>query len=193
MKTTWLSLAFLLVSTVHSTAQTRKQVKPIKTQFEELFVSSNNYKNYKIFKTRDFLKLQTNTLQHLGAVAQEVDRVEQLLQQQKDSVASLSQIRNDLQARLNASITRESSISFFGKQLSKTLYNLVLWSFIIALACGLGFFFYQYRNANTHTKNAQTALLEIENDFEAHKKKTMDIAQKLRRQLQDEVNKRRGV
>jgi len=193
MKKTWLSLILLLASTIYSTAQTTKQVESIETQFQELFVSSNNYKNYKIFKTHDFLELQKNTLQRIGTIQQEVDRVALLLQQQKDSVANLTLKNNDLQARLSTSIAREGSIAVFGKELSKTLYNILLWSFILVLTSGLGFFFYQYKNANLHTKKAEGLLLETEKSFEAHKKKTMDTAQKLRRQLQDEVNKRRGI
>ena len=35
-------------------------------------------------------------------------------------------------------------------------------------------------------------ILEVENEFEAHRKKTLEREQKLRRQLHDEINKNRN-
>ena len=42
------------------------------------------------------------------------------------------------------------------------------------------------------TKQAQENLITVEEEFEAHRKKALEREQKLRRQLQDEVNKHRN-
>ncbi|WP_407267387.1 hypothetical protein R8G64_12630 [Tenacibaculum maritimum] len=43
------------------------------------------------------------------------------------------------------------------------------------------------------TKEAKNNLAEIEQEFEEHRKKSLEKEQKIRRQLQDEINKQRGV
>ena len=77
--------------------------------------------------------------------------------------------------------------------MTKNSYNLLLWSIITVLAITTVFFILRFKNSNSLTKAAKTNLAEIEEEFELHRKKSLEKEQKLRRQLQDEINKQRGV
>ena len=52
--------------------------------------------------------------------------------------------------------------------------------------------FYKFYNNKYFTKKAQNDLTEIEEEFAAFRKKTLEREQKLRRQLQDEINKQQN-
>ena len=52
---------------------------------------------------------------------------------------------------------------------------------------------YKFYNSNTVTKEAQNNLTDVEQEFELHRKKSLEKEQKLRRKLQDEINKQRNA
>ncbi|MDX1316484.1 MAG: tRNA (guanine-N1)-methyltransferase, partial [Xanthomarina gelatinilytica] len=51
----------------------------------------------------------------------------------------------------------------------------------------------KYKNSHVITKEAKKALEEIEVEFEEHRKTALEREQKVRRQLQDELNKQKGI
>jgi hypothetical protein len=63
---------------------------------------------------------------------------------------------------------------------------------MLLLLLGLCIFIYKYNNKKHFTKKAQNDLTEIEEEFAVFRKKTLEREQKLRRQLQDEINKQRN-
>jgi hypothetical protein len=66
-----------------------------------------------------------------------------------------------------------------------------MWSIIGALLALLIFFVYKFNNSNVVTKEAKLALSEMEEEFEEHRKVALEREQKVRRQLQDEINKQK--
>ena len=89
--------------------------------------------------------------------------------------------------------SKVDNISLFGLLLNKTTYNSILWGLIGVLLISLLFFIYKFKNSNVLTNEAKASLVDVEQEFEQFRKKTLEKEQKLRRQLQDEINKQRGV
>jgi uncharacterized membrane protein len=80
-------------------------------------------------------------------------------------------------------------MSFFGIQVSKITYNLILWTIIGALLLFLLLFIYKYRRSNVLTQEAKVKLADVEAEYEDHRRKALEREQKISRQLQDEINK----
>ena len=68
-----------------------------------------------------------------------------------------------------------------------------MWSIISILLLSLGLFIFKFRNSNVITKDARNKLVEVEEEFDRHRQKTIEEQQQLRRKLQDEINKNRNV
>ncbi|GAL80099.1 hypothetical protein JCM19274_3669 [Algibacter lectus] len=79
----------------------------------------------------------------------------------------------------------------FGLQMSKSSYNVLMWSIIGGLLAFLLFFIYKFNNSNAITRAAKKSLAETEEEFEEHRKTALEREQKVRRQLQDEINKQK--
>jgi len=77
-------------------------------------------------------------------------------------------------------------------QMSKSGYNMLMWIIIAGLLALLVLFIYKFKNSNSVTKQAKNALAEIEEEFEEHRKVALEREQKVRRQLQDELNKQKS-
>jgi len=83
-------------------------------------------------------------------------------------------------------------MSLFGMQMSKTAYNLLMWSIIAGLFVFLLFFILKFKHSNVVTKEAKAALATLEDEFKAHRRTALEREQKVKRQLQDELNKHGG-
>ena len=87
----------------------------------------------------------------------------------------------------------KDSISLLGMQLSKTTYNIILWSAIGILLALLLFSIARMQVAVTSNRDARIAREKTAEELEKSRKNRLEVEQKLRRQLQDERNKRGGA
>jgi len=187
MKT--LRILFIFILTQSAIAQTTT----VKNQFKKLYKNSNNYQIYKVVKKNAFLSLQKNILDSIKTIKKDANLKQLKINEQQKSITSLQTRIDTLNSELSVSIEKEDAFSFIGIPLNKGTYNTILWSIIGILLLGLAFFIYRFNNSNSVTKETKDLLADVELDFEQYKRNSIDKEQKLRRQLQDEVNKQRGV
>lgn len=165
----------------------------VKDQFQSLYKNSNNYQIYKVVKKQEYLQLQKSILDSISTLKNKIASENQLATQQQKTIEELNTKINSLNETLSASKSKENGIYLFGILLQKTVYNTILWSIILVLITIAAFFIYKFKNSNTLTNEAKESLIEVEQELEQHRKKSLEREQKLRRQLQDEINKQRGV
>ena len=172
--------------------ETVQEDKSIKGQFDKIYRISTTYQVYKVIGKDKYLNLKSNVLDSIEVAKSLILEKENLLKAERDNIKKTKSILSKTQADLEASNKKENSISLFGIQLSKIKYNLLLWSIIIVFLLGLIYFIFKFSRSNILTKEAQNNLLDVEQEFEEHRKKSLEREQKLRRQLQDEINKLRS-
>ena len=193
MKLRLLTLIALLLSSVSFTQETTlKDTNSIENQFEELYKKSSTYQIYKVISKDKYQRLKLNILDSLKNLKETITHKENLLLKEKTNIEETKRLLAKAEIDLNTALKKENSIDVLGIQLSKTAYNLLLWSIIVSLLLGLSYFIFKFFRSNILTKEAQNNLLDIEEEFEQHRKKTLVREQKLRRKLQDEINKQRN-
>lgn len=176
-----------------SFCQEKKDTLSIKQQFDKIYRISTSYQEYKVIKKSRYLGLQNKVQDSINALKQDINTKNSTISSQKDSLAASKNTISNLTASLATTTAEKDSISLFGIPLSKSGYNILVWSIIIGLLAGLLFFIYKFKSSNIGTVAAKNDLQELEEEFATHKKKSLEKEQKLRRQLQDEINKQRGV
>jgi hypothetical protein len=164
----------------------------IKGQFDKIYRISTTYQVYKVISKDKYLVLKRNVLDSIKNLEAQISEKENLLKSERETIKKTNELLSKTQADLVASNKKENSISLFGIQLSKIKYNLLLWSIITISLLLLFYFIFKFFRSNVLTKEAQNNLLEVEEEFEQHRKKSLEREQKLRRQLQDEINKSRN-
>lgn len=165
----------------------------IESQFDNIYRTSTTYQVYKVIDKDKYQTLKKNVLDSLKDSKNLITEKENLLKIERDNIQKLNSILVKTKADLESTQKKENSISLFGAQLNKTTYNLILWFIIILLLFCLSFFIFKFYRSNIITKTAQESLLEVEKEFDIHRKKSLEREQKLRRQLQDEINKHRNT
>lgn len=191
MKTTIYILLFSLTVSVSFSQENKDTKKSIENQFEEIYKKSNSYQAYKIIKKRYYQDLKQNTLDSLEQSKKIISDKNRLLFTQKNKLKKDSILLSKTTLELKDSIKREKSISFLGILVSKKFYNLLLWGIVIILLMSLSLFIVKFIRNNRTTKKAQRNVIDLEKEFELFRKKSVQREQKLRRQLQDEINKQR--
>lgn len=191
-------VTFFCSSVFAQTTLTKKQQldalpNTVENQFIKTYGKASNWKEYKMITRPDFQSLQKNIVDSVVALKKNIQSKQLKINEQEKNISTLNEKINGLTNNLNSSIDKENKISFIGIGMTKSSYNLLLWSIITVLAITTVFFLLRFKNSNRLTKEARTNLVEIEQEFEQHRKRSLEKEQKLRRQLQDEINKQRGV
>ncbi|WP_158838842.1 hypothetical protein [Polaribacter sp. L3A8] len=185
----------LLVSTLSFAQENADEVQEnnsIQGQFDKIYRVSTTYQVYKVISKDSYQRLKSNVLDSLKSSKKIISKKNNLLKAEKENIEKNKNLLAKTKLDLDAALIKEHSISIMGMQLSKTTYNLVLWSLIILLVLGLSYYIFKFSKSNVLTKEAKDNLAEIEQEFEKHRKNTLEKEQKLRRQLQDEINKQRN-
>ena len=190
-------LLLFLLSINLSSAQVQPEEKlslnkgTIDNQFEYVITKSNRYQEYKVIKTTWMYALKAHTLDSLKAVKKQLSDTKLLVDNQDKEIQVLKTNLSDTNSTLNQTNLEKNSMSLFGMLMSKTSYNLLLWSIIGGLLAFLLFFMYKFNNSNAITKQAKLSLAETEEEFEEHRKRALEREQKVMRRLQDEINKQK--
>src|SRR5690554_2352796 len=68
-----------------------------------------------------------------------------------------------------------------------------MWTLVILLIFTALILFFIYKKGNRKTKEAKAKFLETEQELEGLRKRSLEREQKIRRELQDEINKNRST
>jgi septal ring factor EnvC (AmiA/AmiB activator) len=159
-------------------------------QFDYVMEESNRYQDYKVVKIEFLNKLKSHVLDSLKAVRKELASAREMIANQKNDILQLQADLKDVNDRLNAVNTEKDNIDFLGVPMKKGGYKSIMWVIIAVLLTLLLFFIYQFNRSNVVTVQTKKALTETQEEFEAHRKNAREREQKLKRELQDELNKR---
>lgn len=170
--------------------------KTLKGQFEDLERVSTNYKStngvaYEVIKLSSLNDIKKNIFDTISTANKTIKDLTGTINANNAEIESLNNKLQETTNNLNNVTEEKDSISFFGALISKGAYNVILWSIIFGLLLLLLFFIYRFRNSNFLTQQAKSALAELEEEYETHRRRSLEREQKISRQLQDELNKQK--
>jgi septal ring factor EnvC (AmiA/AmiB activator) len=199
----FLALTFILVLSSNSIYAQDNETQSlnegsINDQFEFILRKSGNFKGtngqqYEAVSRSMFLTLQAHTIDSLKTLQSKLDTSNNTIQTQQKEINDLKSNLSSTQSTLDATNSEKNNMSLLGLQMSKTSYNILMWTIIGGLLTLLLIFIFKFKNSNSVTKAAKKALAETEEEFEEHRRSALEREQKVRRQLQDELNKQKGI
>jgi len=181
-------LLFLLISiTIISFAKKDvnawKNEKTMNQQYS-IFKKNLNYWNGSYY----LKELQLN--QFYNAVHDSISVLEREVLDSKNRVISLQNELNskieeagNIQAELNASIKRENSIRVFGMNLNKSVYSLSMYIFILGVLVLAAMVFLLYKRSIAVTLRTKSEFKELKEEFEIHKKNSLERYTKMNMEL----------
>lgn len=167
-------------------------------QFDYVITKSNGWRDdrgqsYRVIKAYWLTDLKAHVLDSLQAFRKDLVATEITVKAQAQEIEDLKTSLSNTQSTLDKTKSEKNSMSLFGVQMSKGGYSGLMWSVIAILLALLILFIYKFKNSNAVTKEAKRALSDVEDEFEEHRKTAVEREQKVRRQLQDEINKQKTI
>ncbi|MEM1258040.1 MAG: tRNA (guanine-N1)-methyltransferase [Bacteroidota bacterium] len=167
----------------------------IQGQFETLIRKSTNYrqngKRYEVVRLLEMNALQKNVLDTIKTANATIGTLKSTIAENETAISSLNTKLDETTKNLNRITEEKDSMPFFGSLVSKSTYKLIVWSIIIGLLIFLALFIFKFRNSNILTQQAKTALADLEDEYEQHRRRALEREQKISRELHDERNKNR--
>ncbi len=164
----------------------------IESQLTWLLKKSPNYQEYEMIKRFMAVKMKANVLDTLKVMRASINEGKTTIAAQQTQIDNLKTELANTNQTLDQTNKEKDSISFLGMLMNKAAYNALLWGIIAALIGLLVWFIYKFRNSNLVTQQARAKLSEVEEEFESHRSRALEREQKVRRQLQDELNKQKA-
>ncbi|MEX2594187.1 MAG: hypothetical protein WD426_15550 [Anditalea sp.] len=163
----------------------------IESQFEYLNSISNNYEDYKVIKRANLEKIKANITDSLNVLKDQLNTINNQLNEQQASIDQLNEGLQTSQSDLQQALDMKDSFFFMGMYIHKSTYNALMWGIVIILAISLLFFIYRFKRSYAVTAEIKQSLMETREEFEQHRRNTLERERKLNRQLVDEMNKKK--
>ncbi|UJH67628.1 tRNA (guanine-N1)-methyltransferase [Allomuricauda sp. SCSIO 65647] len=195
IKLLYLPLFLLFFHFQTSSAQQSKSLDEgsIEAQFQYLEKKSGNYRangvRYEVIKLFELSKLKQNVFDSLQTANNTIADLKKTIAQNKSEINALNAKLEETTKNLNETRAEKDSMSFFGAQVSKGTYKLIMGVLLLTFILSLLFFIYKFRKSNFLTQQAKSALADLEEEYEQHRRRALEREQKISRQLQDELNK----
>ncbi|SEI67961.1 hypothetical protein SAMN04488018_10321 [Myroides marinus] len=161
----------------------------IDSQFNTLLNESTNWQNSKIVQLDKLQQLQKNVNDSLTKLHLTIVNNKDASQEHKDSVEALTAKLKVTQDSLQTSLTKTTNIEVLGLSSEKSTFLTIIWAIIGVLIILLGVIYYRFKKSFMDIKEVKSKLTETEEELDELRKSSLEREQKIRRQLQDEINK----
>lgn len=180
---------FLFHSAVNAqdttTTQNSLNSGTIASQFEYIYRVSNNFQEYEVVKKANLEKLKSNIMDSLKVLRSEVVDLKTNQAVWNDSIQAMAEKLEKAEIEKNEAIKEKDSFSFLGIPIQKTVYSSMMWMLVAGLGIALGFFSVQFFRSFGRIKKAQQDLELVQEEFDQHRKNTLERERKLKRELID--------
>src|SRR5699024_9973627 len=165
----------------------RDSISALKTSIatSEIVILEQNNKIDRI--THQLYKV--NISDSIKALQTSIATSERVILEQNNKIDRITHQIDDLNLELAKTQDKVENIILLGIPTNKTTYNSIMWSIIIALLVISSILFFRFKKSHGDTKDAREKLEETEVELESLRKRSLEREQKVRRQLQDEINK----
>lgn len=150
---------------------------------------SNKYQEFKVVKKTWLLDLKSHIADSLKNQAIEFSKTKEQIHTQNEEITSLKNTITETNTVLSNANSEKDQISFLGMALNKGTYNTMMFTTIIVLLVLLLVYILRFRTSNKSTLETKKGYEVLDSEFEKFKRTALEKEQKLKRQLQDEINK----
>lgn len=179
-------------TTTEAPQEEKQYPATIEGQFDELVDKSGNWEKFKLVKKESIYTFKKSLLDSLSGQKTLLREKLDTISAQSSRIKELNLNIQNLQSELDKEKNRNDSIDFLGITIEKGVYSIIVWGIIVILAILLVVFISRFTSSNSITRGALKDLEDLQNEYEEYRTKAIEREQKVRRQLQDEINKHRS-
>lgn len=157
----------------------------ITSQFDYIYRVSNSFQEHEVVKKSNLEQLKANVLDSIRTMSKEVSALKLQMTTMGDSVLIMKNLLSAEIEEKNQAIADRDNFSFLGMGIQKAAYSSMMWALVLVMAGALSFFAVQYFRSSSKISKAERDLIEVQEEFEQHRKNTLERERKLKRELID--------
>lgn len=186
-----ISICFCLVLTTNISGQDRPSLNEsdIEGQFKYLISRSEDFEDYKMVKRWILYSFKSHVVDSLNQLKSEIVKYDSIQKIKVDEISILETTIADLETNLQQVEKERDSLSLFGLSVQKSAFYSILIFTILALIALIAIFFILYKRSNVLTQKAKSELIDLQDEFVAHRKSALKRHEKVVRELYDEILK----
>lgn len=188
-----LSLKILVIFSVLglvnlSNANAQEETK-LSEQYQNMIESSETFEKYKVIpitKVNSFGQILNDSINALNQKVSSSKSAKLNAEKERDSAKAQM---NDLKSELEEAQMKVEEMPLFGIPMTKTTYNIVMWTLVVILLAGLVIVYFMFMNSFRLTKQAKRDKERVDQELEDLRKRSHDKQVKIKRELQTALNK----
>jgi len=151
----------------------------LEAQLDYIHENTRVYNDYRAIRADIFLKIKRNVMDTLNATKLEVAELNSRLTERDFQIEALNTDLTRTKNEKEEAIKNKNSLSFFGIQMNKGLYNSILWIIILGLASLSIIMVVLFRRAHQVTKQVHEELQSTQEEFGQYRKNSREKYEKL--------------
>ena len=151
----------------------------LEAQLDYIHENTRVYNDYRAIRDDIFLKLKRNVMDTLNASRLEVEELNSKLSERNFEIETLTTELARTKNEKDDAIKNRDSLSFFGIQMKKALYNFFMWFIILGLAALAVILIMLYRRTHQVTKEVKEELQSTQDEFGQYRKSSREKYEKL--------------
>lgn len=186
-------LTFVTVKAQDIEAVSEKPINKttVENQLNVIVSNPAEQNGVKMIPKTDLISLRSDVVTLLSRNENDLTASKKTIESKNAEIKDLLTKMDEANSKVAASDSANETFSFLGMSLSKALYHSAMWSMVGVLLIFTLFLSTRFKKAYGITRDAKEKLTEVEEEFELFKRNAIEREQKLRRQLQDEINKQK--
>ncbi|WP_051385063.1 hypothetical protein [Flavobacterium enshiense] len=186
-----LTLATVKAQNIESVTEKPINKTTVENQLNLIVSNSAEQNGVKMIQKADLETLRADVITLLSRNENDLTASKKTIELKNTEIKGLAAQVDEVNSKVAANDTANETFLFLGMSLSKALYHSVMWSMVFTLLIFAVFLTTRFKKASGITRDAKEKLAEVEEEFELFKRNAIEREQKLRRLLQDEINKQK--
>ena len=146
----------------------------LEQQFKYIQDKTRIYEDYRAIRNDVYLKMQKNALDSLNHHILNEQRLRSELDINNPEINELKSDLERISGERDEAIRNKDSMKILGINISKTLYNSVMWFVILGLAILVAILLISFRRAHTVTRQVKEELNTLQEEFESYRKSSRE-------------------
>jgi len=151
----------------------------LEAQLDYIHENTRVYNDYRAIRADIFLKIKRNVIDTLNASKLEVEELNSRLTERNFLIETLNTDLTRTKNEKDEAIKSQNSLTFFGIEMNKALYNSIVWFIILGLLALAVLLVMLHRRSHQVTKQVKEELQSNQDEFDLYRKSSREKYEKL--------------
>ncbi len=162
----------------------------LSNQLREMIERAATQEDFRVIRQSSLMQFQANLLDSLSQLHQSQARTKAQIADLDKRLKKTEELLIKSESAYQELSSKRDSMELFGMPVNKASYQTIVLVLIVLLMMSTGFFYYRFSSRNGVTSRVEKLLHDTQDEFDQYKKRAIEREQKLKRELQDELNKK---